>query len=99
MRAPAQDPEGNRSLIKFGRKTKEHFVMTEVDDKPTGWRADFVDGKWVEEAAPVRKPKAKAKAKPKGKAKAKAKAKPKAKVAARKTPAKTDPEPSLVSED
>jgi DNA topoisomerase-1 len=73
-------------LIKFGRKTKEHYLMTEKDDKPTGWRADFVDGQWAEEAALVKKPKAKAKAKTKAKAKAKtkvkAKAKPKAKTEA-----------------
>jgi DNA topoisomerase-1 len=86
MRAPQKDPEGRRSLIKFGRKTKEHYVMTEEDDKPSGWRADYVDGKWVEEVPPPKKPKAKAKAKGKAKAKAKTKAKAKAKVAARKTP-------------
>jgi DNA topoisomerase-1 len=79
MRAPLKDPDGNRSLIKFGRKTKEHYLMTEKDDKPTGWRADFVDGQWAEEAAPVKKPKAKAKAKTKAKAKAKTKAKTKPK--------------------
>jgi DNA topoisomerase I len=86
MRAPQTDPEGRRSLIKFGRKTKEHYVMTEEDDKPTGWRADYVDGKWLEEAPPAKKPKAKTKAKAKTKTKAKAKTKAKVKVAARKTP-------------
>ncbi|MBL6690983.1 MAG: type I DNA topoisomerase [Pseudomonadales bacterium] len=49
MRAPAKDPEGRRSLVKFARKTKEHYVMTENDKgKPSGWRADFVNGEWVE---------------------------------------------------
>ncbi|MDG1234092.1 MAG: type I DNA topoisomerase [Pseudomonadales bacterium] len=49
MRAPVKDPDGNRSLVKFARKTKEQYVMTENDDgKPSGWRADYVDGKWVE---------------------------------------------------
>ncbi|MBO6656801.1 MAG: type I DNA topoisomerase [Pseudomonadales bacterium] len=49
FRAPAKDPEGRRSLIKFARKTKEHYVMTENDKgKPSGWRADYVKGEWVE---------------------------------------------------
>ncbi len=49
MRAPSKDPEGRRSLVKFARKTKEHYVMTENDKgKPSGWRADFVNGEWVE---------------------------------------------------
>ncbi|HAK52539.1 MAG TPA: type I DNA topoisomerase [Gammaproteobacteria bacterium] len=54
--APAKDPEGRRSLVKFARKTKEHFVMTENDKgKPSGWRADYVDGKWVESQKESRK--------------------------------------------
>lgn len=49
MRAPSKDSEGRRSLVKFARKTKEHYVMTENDKgKPSGWRADFVNGEWVE---------------------------------------------------
>jgi DNA topoisomerase-1 len=50
MRAPVEDPDGRRSLVKFARKTKEHYVMTELEKgKPSGWRADYVGGKWVEE--------------------------------------------------
>lgn len=49
MRAPVKDSEGRRSLVKFARKTKEHYVMTENDKgKPSGWRADYVNGEWVE---------------------------------------------------
>lgn len=49
MRAPAEDSIGRRSLVKFARKTKEHYVMTENDKgKPSGWRADYVNGEWVE---------------------------------------------------
>jgi DNA topoisomerase-1 len=51
-------------------------VMSERDGKPSGWRALFNDGKWVEEGT-AKKPKAKRKAKPKSKAKPKAKAKAK----------------------
>ncbi|MDG1204423.1 MAG: type I DNA topoisomerase [Pseudomonadales bacterium] len=59
MRAPVKDDDDRRSLVKFMRKTKEQYVMTETDDgKPTGWRADFIDGKWVTTAAKkaVKKP-------------------------------------------
>lgn len=74
MRAPAQDPDGRRSLVKFARKTKEHYVMTENDDgKPSGWRADYVDGAWVEEQAVKKKPKKKAAKKKAPKKKAAAK--------------------------
>ncbi|MDI3324974.1 type I DNA topoisomerase [Pontibacterium granulatum] len=47
--APQQDAEGNPAIIRYSRKTKEQYVMTEVDGKATGWKAYFVDGKWVEE--------------------------------------------------
>jgi DNA topoisomerase-1 len=64
MRAPAQDPHGRRSVVKFARKTKEHYVTSEEDGKPSGWRADYVDGKWVEEETkPKRAAKKKAKKK------------------------------------
>ena len=75
MRAPTEDPDGRRVLVKFARKTKEHYVMSENDDgKPSGWRADYVDGKWVEEyKKPAPKKKAtKKKAAPKKKAEKKA---------------------------
>ena len=73
--APRVDDQGNRSQIRYSRKTKEQYVMSERDGKPSGWRALFNDGKWVEEGT-AKKPKAKRKTKPKAKAKAKAKAKP-----------------------
>jgi hypothetical protein len=50
--------------------------MSERDGKPSGWRALFADGRWVEEGS-AKKAKAKRKAKPKTKSKAKAKAKAK----------------------
>ncbi|MBA6289430.1 type I DNA topoisomerase [Colwellia sp. MB3u-4] len=75
--APAQDPEGNLAVVRYSRKTKSQYVMTEVEGKATGWNAKYVDDKWVEELA--KKKVVKAKAKPKAKAKAKAKPKPKAK--------------------
>jgi len=49
--APAQDPDGNKAVVRFLRKTREQYVMTEKDGKPSGWRAYYRDGKWVEELA------------------------------------------------
>jgi len=45
--APAIDPEGNPSIIRYTRKTKEHYVMTEKDNKATGWSAHFEEGDWI----------------------------------------------------
>ncbi|PKH08246.1 type I DNA topoisomerase [Moritella sp. Urea-trap-13] len=47
--APAQDPAGNKAIVRFSRKTKEQYVMTEVEKKATGWTAHYIAGKWVEE--------------------------------------------------
>lgn len=77
MDGPVKDSEGNRVQVRFQRKTKEQYLMTEVDGKATGWRADYVGGKWIVAEKTV----AKKKAAPKKKAAAKKKA-------ARKTTAK-----------
>ncbi|MDB3933869.1 type I DNA topoisomerase [Luminiphilus sp.] len=67
--APVTDDVANRSQIRFSRKTKEQYVMTEIDGKATGWKAFFSNGAWLAEGsgkpAPKKKPKAKAKAKKK----------------------------------
>ena len=69
--APAQDPDGNKSKVRFSRKTKQQYVMTEDDKgKATGWAAWFTDGEWTVDDG-RKKPKPKAKAKPKAKSKAK----------------------------
>lgn len=46
MDAPERDPEGNPTVIRYSRKTKEQYVMSEKDGKATGWSAWYVDGKW-----------------------------------------------------
>ncbi len=46
--APVEDPDGNRVLVRFSRKTKEQYVMSEKDGKPTGWRLYYRAGRWVE---------------------------------------------------
>ena len=45
--APVTDDQGNPSIVRFSRKTKEQYIMTEVDGKATGWTAHYIDGKWV----------------------------------------------------
>ena len=58
LAAPEADPHGNPAQVRYSRKTSEQYVLSEAKDgKPTGWRANHRDGKWVESAAP---PKAKA---------------------------------------
>ena len=46
--APQQDPEGNPAIVRFSRKSKEQYVQSEIDGKPTGWRAFYKNGAWVE---------------------------------------------------
>ncbi|HGM6987490.1 type I DNA topoisomerase [Serratia marcescens] len=46
--APVADAEGNKTLVRFSRKTKQQYVSSEKDGKATGWSAFYVDGKWVE---------------------------------------------------
>ena len=54
LTAPVKDREGNPSIIRYSRKTKEQYVMSEIEKKASGWRALYVGGKWVEEV-PVKK--------------------------------------------
>jgi DNA topoisomerase-1 len=46
LSAPVKDPDGNKAIIRFSRKTKEQYVQTEVDGKATGWKAFYEGGKW-----------------------------------------------------
>ncbi|MCS6037893.1 hypothetical protein LNQ52_27945 [Klebsiella pneumoniae subsp. pneumoniae] len=46
--APQQDPEGNKTLVRFSRKTKQQYVASGKEGKATGWSAFFIDGKWTE---------------------------------------------------
>ena len=66
LTAPETDPDGNAAVIRFSRKTREHYVMTERDGKPTAWRAFHnKDGAWRETTA---KPAPRKKATPRKKA-------------------------------
>jgi DNA topoisomerase-1 len=60
--APTEDDKGNPAVVRFSRKNKEQYVMTEdKDGKATGWSAHYQDGHWVETKAkkkPAKKKKA-----------------------------------------
>ena len=45
--APAEDDEGRDTVIRYSRKTKEQYVQSEVEGKPSGWSAFYEGGKWV----------------------------------------------------
>ncbi len=47
--APQADPDGQAAVIRYSRKTKEQYVMSEVEGKASGWRAFYEGGKWVED--------------------------------------------------
>lgn len=47
---PVKDKDGNPSIVRFSRKSQEHYLLTEVDKKPTGWKAVYRNGKWVVES-------------------------------------------------
>lgn len=49
LKGPVKDKEGNPSVVRFSRKSQEHYLLTEVDKKPTGWKAVYRGGKWVVE--------------------------------------------------
>lgn len=44
--APTEDSQGNKTLIRFSRKTREQYVQSEVNKKATGWKAFYRDGSW-----------------------------------------------------
>ncbi|WP_028025214.1 type I DNA topoisomerase [Enterovibrio calviensis] len=44
--APAQDPDGRKAVVRFSRKSKENYVRTEEEGKPSGWTGLLIDGKW-----------------------------------------------------
>ncbi len=57
--APTEDDDGNPSVIRYSRKTKEQYVQTEIEGKATGWKAFYQGGAWVVQDKPVKKAAAK----------------------------------------
>jgi DNA topoisomerase-1 len=47
--APVVDGDGVPVTIRFSRKTKSHYVQSEVNGKPSGWRAEFDEdaSRWI----------------------------------------------------
>ncbi len=50
LSAPEKDPEGRDAVIRYNRKQAESYVRTEENGKPSGWKAEYIDGNWVESA-------------------------------------------------
>ncbi len=46
--APAHDDAGHPTVVRFSRKTREHYLGSQSKEGEwTGWSAGFIDGKWV----------------------------------------------------
>lgn len=45
--APTHDPDGVAAVVRFSRKSKEHYVRTEIDGKPSGWTGLYENGQWT----------------------------------------------------
>jgi DNA topoisomerase-1 len=54
--APVKDDQGNPTIVRFSRKNKEQYVMTEQDGKATGWTAHYQNGKWVSSKPEAKSP-------------------------------------------
>ena len=48
LAAPETDGDGNPSSVRFSRKSREQFVTSEKNGKPTGWTVFYRDGTWRE---------------------------------------------------
>ncbi|SNC58754.1 type I DNA topoisomerase [Sodalis endosymbiont of Henestaris halophilus] len=44
--APIEDDEGNSTLVRFSRTTKQQYICSKKACKATGWTAFYVDGEW-----------------------------------------------------
>lgn len=47
LTAPENDPQGNPTVVRYSRKTKEQYVRSEDNGKPTGWSAYYSNGDWA----------------------------------------------------
>lgn len=86
LSAPEKDRAGNKAVIRYSRKAKTQYVMSEDEEgKSTGWMANYDGSKWVEKLPAPKKAPAKKKAAAKKSAAKKTTAK---KAAAKKSSAK-----------
>jgi DNA topoisomerase-1 len=50
--APAKDPKGNPTIVRFARKSREHYLGSiDKHGEPTGFAMFLIDGKWTEKEA------------------------------------------------
>ncbi len=55
-RAPVKDPKGRKAVIRYSRKNKEQYVMSEnKDGKATGWVAHYDGKSWIADASKMKK--------------------------------------------
>ena len=46
LEAPERDPGGNPTVVRFSRKNKEQYLVSENEGKATGWQAFYRNGRW-----------------------------------------------------
>lgn len=46
--APLNDSQGNKTVVRFSRKTKQLYISSEKTSNKTSWSAFYIDGKWIE---------------------------------------------------
>ena len=56
LAAPEEDPDGNPTLVKFSRKTRSQFVVSEKNGKPTKYALFYRDGSWAPSAPSSKRP-------------------------------------------
>ncbi len=57
--APVKDPDGNKAIVRFSRKNKEHIISSEnKEGKATKWVLNYVKDKWKLAPPPEKKKKA-----------------------------------------
>jgi DNA topoisomerase-1 len=54
-RAPVKDPKGRDAIIRYSRKAKSQYVMSETKEgKSTGWVAHYENGQWRQDASKMK---------------------------------------------
>jgi len=54
--APVKDPKKRQAVIRYSRKTKSQYVMSETKEgKATGWVAHYENGSWKQDASKMKK--------------------------------------------
>jgi DNA topoisomerase-1 len=53
--APCSDPDGNPAIVRFNRKERFHYLISEKNGKASSWTARYEDGQWAEKTAKERK--------------------------------------------